>query len=388
VTRDLRLLSVALLFWGVGEGLFFYFQPLYLQQLGADPVRIGAILGAAGVAAVLTHIPAGSISDRLGTKSAINASWILGAASAWAMYLAPNLTWFVVGLVAYYLTLFVMSPMSSYITSMRGNWPAARALTTTYSFFSLGLILGPVVGGNLGQVIGLRTIFAVSGVLFILSTSFVLRLSPQPTLPRVAGQGAWQILKQPGLARLLAIIFFGLFAMTLGWPLIPNFLSDQRGLTLSALGALGSVNAIGIVALNLSIGRLRPRLGFILTHLVVALSVISIWSGTGFVWYALGFLLFGGFRTAHALAVAQAEPLVDRRHLGLTYGLVETMIGAAMAISSALAGLLYGTRPWLPFPASLVLTALGLAISLIFLPKGPAVSLPAAAEIAPSLPRQ
>lgn len=387
MTRDLRLLSMALLLWGVGEGLFFYFQPLYLQQLGADPVRIGAILGVAGLAAVLTHIPAGSLSDRLGTRSAINASWVLGTAAAWAMYLSPNLAWFVVGLVGYYLTLFVMSPLSSYITSMRGTWAPARALTTTYSFFSLGLILGPMVGGYLGEIIGLRTVFAVSGVLFMLSTLLAVRLTPQPTLPSSAGQSAWQVLRQPGMARLLVIVFFSLFAMTVGWPLTPNFLSDQRGLSLSALGALGSINAVGIVVLNLTIGRLRPRLGFALTHVVVALSVIAIWSGTGLAWYALGFFLFGGFRTAHALSVTQAEPLVNHRNLGLAFGLVETMIGSAFAISSAVAGLLYDSQAWMPFPASLALTALGLGISWIFLPKESAVSVPPAAEIAPSLPR-
>jgi hypothetical protein len=41
--RDLILIGTAMFAWGVGEGLFIYFQPIYLEQLGADPIMIGTI---------------------------------------------------------------------------------------------------------------------------------------------------------------------------------------------------------------------------------------------------------------------------------------------------------------------------------------------------------
>ena len=66
--RDLKLLILALMIWGIGEGMFFYFQPIYLEQLGADPALIGLILGSYGVAMMIAHIPAGYLADRLGRK--------------------------------------------------------------------------------------------------------------------------------------------------------------------------------------------------------------------------------------------------------------------------------------------------------------------------------
>ena len=48
LTRDNRLLLFALFTWGAGEGLFTYIQPLYLRQLGAEPVELSAVM--AGVA--------------------------------------------------------------------------------------------------------------------------------------------------------------------------------------------------------------------------------------------------------------------------------------------------------------------------------------------------
>ncbi len=44
MNRDLIIVAISLATWGIGEGLFFFFQPLYLEELGANPVQIGDIL--------------------------------------------------------------------------------------------------------------------------------------------------------------------------------------------------------------------------------------------------------------------------------------------------------------------------------------------------------
>ena len=49
MSRDLKIVSAAMLTWGLGEGMFYIFQPLYIQQFGADPVLIGTILGINGL---------------------------------------------------------------------------------------------------------------------------------------------------------------------------------------------------------------------------------------------------------------------------------------------------------------------------------------------------
>ena len=62
MNRSLIWLGSSLFLWGVGESMFLLFQPVYLQELGAGPIQIGAILGAFGAAMTLTHIPAGHLS--------------------------------------------------------------------------------------------------------------------------------------------------------------------------------------------------------------------------------------------------------------------------------------------------------------------------------------
>jgi len=57
MNRSLLWLGISLFMWGLGESMFLLFQPIYLQQLGADPIQIGVILGAFGAVMMFTHIP-------------------------------------------------------------------------------------------------------------------------------------------------------------------------------------------------------------------------------------------------------------------------------------------------------------------------------------------
>jgi MFS family permease len=151
MSRDLLFFAITLFTWGIGESMFFIFQPLYLQHLGASPLQIGTILGAMGIALAAAHIPAGYLADRLGRRPLIWAAWLLGTIAAWAMALAPSLPLFISGMLLYNLTAFVSSPMNSYITAARGNLSIARVLTFVSATYNAGAIIGPWLGGQIAE---------------------------------------------------------------------------------------------------------------------------------------------------------------------------------------------------------------------------------------------
>src|SRR5258708_6083323 len=95
IDPSLLWLTSAPFVWGIGEGMFMIFEPIYLSQLGANPLQIGTILGAAGVAMLAAHIPAGYLADRIGRRPLLFASWILGLIATWMMALAQALPLFV-----------------------------------------------------------------------------------------------------------------------------------------------------------------------------------------------------------------------------------------------------------------------------------------------------
>ena len=177
--RDLTLVILSMIVWGIGEGMFFFFQPLYLQELGANPITIGVILGSVGVVMALVHIPAGYLADRFGRRQLLWSAWILGTLATLIMAFAPSLQFFVAGMVIYGITIFVAVPLNSYVTAARGSLTIGRVLTFSSAAFNLGAIIGPIIGGLIGQVAGLQTTFKIAALFFVISTGLILFIRKQ-----------------------------------------------------------------------------------------------------------------------------------------------------------------------------------------------------------------
>lgn len=369
MSRDLILLGSSLMTWGIGEGMFFIFQPLYLQQLGANPVTIGVIFGAAGIAMTVAHIPAGHLADRIGRKPLLLASWILGLVATWSMALAPSLTFFVIGLLVYSLTAFVSSPLSSYITAARGNLSVGRALTMISALYNIGAVIGPWLGGQVGERFGLRTIYLIAGCLFIVSLIILLFIKPQPIEqhdPNGNGNGRFVNRR---FVTYLSVIFLAGFSMYLAQPLSSNYLQNQHQLTLESIGVLGSISGLGIVALNLGLGNLRAHIGYLLGQLAVAIFALILWRGTSFPWFCLGYFLIGGYRFARSLATAQTRYLVHQSRMGLAYGITETVGSSAIILAPPIAGFLYQIDPHLMYIVGFCLIIISILVSSRFIPR-------------------
>jgi DHA1 family multidrug resistance protein-like MFS transporter len=367
--RDLILLGASLMTWGVGEAMFFIFQPLYLQQLGADPIAIGVIFGAAGIAMTVMHIPAGHLADRLGRKPLLMASWIMAVLATWVMALAPSLPLFVVGMLLYNLTAFVSSPLSSYITAARGNLSVERALTMVSAFYNAGAILGPWLGGQVGENFGLRTIYFISGAIFIVSFGILLLIKPQPTEtlnPKEDVNGKFINRRFIGY---LSVILLAGFSMYLAQPLSSNYLQNQQHLALESIGLLGTISSLGIVVLNLGLGNLKPRIGYLLAQISVALFTLILWRSTSFAWFGLGFFLLGGYRFSRSIATALTKNLVHQSRMGLAYGMTETVGASAIILAPPVAGFLYQIDPSLMYITAFILILVSILISARFIPR-------------------
>jgi len=369
MSRDLILLGISLMTWGVGEGMFFIFQPLYLQQLGANPLTIGAIFGAAGISMTIAHIPAGHLADRIGRKPLLLASWILAMLATWAMALAPSLPLFVTGMLIYNLTAFVSSPLSSYITAARGKLSVERALTMVSAFYNAGAVLGPWVGGQVGERYGLRTIYFIAGVTFIFSFIILLFINSQPVEKPVTGEITNGQFVNRRFITYLSVIFLAGFSMYLAQPLSANYLQNQHHISLESIGVLGSISSLGIVFLNIGFGNLKAYTGYLLAQSLVALFTLILWRGTSFPWFCLGYFLIGGYRFSRSLATALTKNLVHQSRMGLAYGMTETVGASAIILASPAAGFLYKSNPSLMYIVGFCLIILSIFISARFIPR-------------------
>lgn len=369
MSRDLTLLSISMMTWGVGEGMFFIFQPLYLQQLGADPVAIGLILAAAGIMMTIAHIPAGHLADRIGRKPLLLVSWITAMLAALVMALAPSLPLFVVGLLMYNLTAFVSSPLSSYITAAREKLSVTRALTMVSAFYNGGSFLGPWLGGQVGERFGLRTIYFISAGIFFISFLILLFIKSQPVEIRDPNQVENGRFIDRRFIIYLSVIFLAGFSMYLAQPLSSNYLQNQQGLSLESIGLLGSISSLGIVILNLVLGNLNPFTGYLLGQLSIALYALILWRSTGFLWFCVGYFLVGGYRMSRSLATALTKNLVHQSRMGLAYGMTETVGSSAVILASAVAGFLYQNQPQLMYIVAFCMIVLSILVSARFIPR-------------------
>jgi MFS family permease len=341
---------------------------LYLQQLGANPQTIGWILGASGLMMTVVPIPSGHISDRWGRRQMLIAAWIFGVLSAFTMAMARSLFVFVIGVLMYGITLFVVSPLDSYLTAARGKWSVGRVITFSGIVYNSGVTLGPSLGGWIGDQYGLRTIYAVAACVFVLSTVFIVLIESQPRDHHDPFDPPAALLTNKRYLGFLLVFFLVALAVYLPQPFTPNFLENQRGLSLKQIGNLGSIGGLGTVTFNFLLGMLEARTGFLLGQIGVAAYALLLWKGTGFGWFAIAYFMLGGFRALRGLGIAQVRPLVHESQMGLAYGIAETVGAATTFIIPPIAGYLYALDPFLIYPVALAAISIGFIISSIFAP--------------------
>lgn len=365
---ELIVIGISLFIWGIGEGMFLYFQPIYLHQLGASTMTIAGVFSAFGAAMMIAHIPAGYLADKIGRRPLLWAAWFFGLTAIWIMAAARNLNVFIIGMVMYGLTAFVSSPLYSYITAARGNFSPVRVMTLSSAAFNLGAILGPISGGWIADHYGLRTIYFVSGSIVAVSTILVLFLRAQPRDHHDPAAPPENLLKNSPFLSVVGIGFISMFAMYLSQPLTPNFLETERGLSMGMVGLVGSIGSIGTVVLNLLLGQINTRIGYFISQAVVGLFALLIWRGDHIAWYGLGYFMLGGFRAARMMIFAQVRPLIHQAQMGLAFGLTETANSLATILAPLLAGWLYTQDPLSVYKGALVLICISILIGLRFVP--------------------
>ncbi len=367
MTRDLLLVAISLFTWGLGEGMFIIFQPLYLQQMGIDPKIIGVILGGSGLAMSIAQLPAGYLSDRIGQRPLMWASWVMGMLATGMMALAGSSLWFVAGVLVYGLTGFVTSPLNSYLAAARGRLGVGRALTLVQSLYNLGAVIGPTLGGWIAQQYSISAIYKWSFLIFGISTLIVFLIRKQGLEAHTEDNGP-KIYKNPRFLALLPFVFLTIFVAYLPQPFAPNFLQNQHQLTLSEIGRLGSISSLGTAAIMLVLGNLNSTAGLVIGQVFVGIFAFFLWQGTSQVAYAFGFFFMGGWRLSRYMILAFARTLVHINSTGLAFGTIEMMNGVAVFLAPLLAGFLYAVQPELIFIVSLALLGVCILLNLWCLP--------------------
>lgn len=349
--------------WGVGEGMFVYFQPLALEYWGATPLMIGAIFGLNGIIMTIIQIPSGYLSDRIGTRPIMWMSWAVGMVGVIIMAISGSLEIFIAGMLVYGLSSFTMAANNIYIIGARGSWSVERSLSTVSAAYNLGAVFGPLTGGWIGEWLSLKAVYFFSFGIFLISTIIIFFIRKQP-LPASHKGNASKIrpLLNPRFLVLMSIFFLTFFTLYLPQPLAPAFLKDVHHLSLSSIGFIGAIGSLGNAFFSLLFGGLNAPIGFLIGQVLVGGSSFLFWQSSHWALLALGYFCFGGYRLSRSMMLAFISQLIQPDQRGLAYGIVETMNAMSIIFAPTVAGYLYSQAPTLVFS-----TALGFSIAVFLI---------------------
>jgi MFS family permease len=313
----------------VAMTLLLPFLPLYVEQLGVtDHAAIaewsGAAYGATFFTAALCAPLWGRMADLYGRKlMLIRAS--LGMAVAMSLIGLAQNVWQLVALRL--LAGFLGGYASGSIVLVATQTPKARsgwALGVLSSGVMAGNLAGPLIGGFLPPLIGIRwTFFAAGAVIFVtfLATTFLIKEDkrapgPRKTRPRRGWAGV------PDKRPIIAMLVTGLLLMLANMSIEPiitvyvqTLVRDASQVTMIA-GLVMSAAALGSILSASRLGKLADRIGhwnvIMLCLLVSAVLLIpQAFVTTGWQLVALRFLMglsLGGLLPCIASVIRHSVP--------------------------------------------------------------------------------
>jgi DHA1 family tetracycline resistance protein-like MFS transporter len=179
---------------------------LVRQFEGGDFARASSVTGYFGFAwATMQFIFSpilGAWSDRFGRRPVILISCFGLGIDYIVMALAPSLAWLFLGRIISGITTSNISTAFAYITDVTPPEKRAKQFGLISAVFGLGFIIGPAVGGYLGNI-NLRFPFWAAAALSFGNALYGLFILPESLPPERRAKSAWQMANPLGSLKLL-----------------------------------------------------------------------------------------------------------------------------------------------------------------------------------------
>jgi DHA1 family tetracycline resistance protein-like MFS transporter len=332
----------------MGVGLILPVLPgLVTEFEGGDVAQASHVYGwLVGIFAMMQFLGSpvlGALSDRFGRRRVILISLAGSAIDYVVMALAPTLAWLFVARAIAGLTAGVLATTNAYVADVTAPADRAKAFGLVGAAFGLGFILGPAVGGMLGEF-GLRVPFWVAAGLAALNWLYGLFVLPESLAPENRRDFSWSRANPVGtllaLRRFPAVL--GLaeahFTMSVAqlmthsvWVLYMGYrygwTSFEVGASLAVAGATSVVVQAGLV--KPIIGRIGEQRGFLLAGCVAIVAMTGYGLATqGWMIYAI--LVFASIAGIGGPAL---QSYVTRRVPANEQGSLQGAFGSLMSVA-------------------------------------------------------
>lgn len=291
--------------------------PLQALSQGYSPWSVGLLLALFAAAAVFTALHAGRLADRHGYHRPV--AWAVGLTLLGCL-LALLSTW-ASGALQFALLcggalLTGGGTNVGMLTIQRTGGVAARDNVERVRVFSwLGIapsfsnVIGPVLTGFVIDAFGYRAAYGLlllMPLVSIASARLVPRIQPAGAAAAVAGRRAWDILRAPGMKRLLVVNWLLATCWDVHTFAVP-VLGHERGFSASTIGLILGTFTLAVTGIRLLIPFMAHRLS---ERTVLRSAMVA--AGAVFVLYpfAPNPLVMGALAVLLGISLGSVQPMV------------------------------------------------------------------------------
>ena len=160
--------------FSIGQGAVIPVIPLFARELGASVAVAGLVVGMRGLGQLVFDMPAGLAVSKWGDKGAMVAGTALiglvaiGAAFSTSPIVLAILVFFMGGGWAFW-----QIARLAYVSEVAPLEQRGRALSMTGGMNRVGNFIGPLIGGFMGQYIGLEAAFVAQAVMGLAASAMM-----------------------------------------------------------------------------------------------------------------------------------------------------------------------------------------------------------------------
>jgi MFS family permease len=253
------------------QGLMIPVLPLYARDLGASYGLIGLVVSAQGLGMLVSNIPSAILIRRLGQKRAmllgIGVLALSTAALFWAQSVPEAILFRFIG--GFGLSLYDLARFA-YVADTVNVGRRGRSIALLGGIFRVGRFSGPMIGGVVGAMFGLRASFLLFGgacVAALIIAAIFLRTveTTPPDASTLKPHGGHLLATLRANYRILTTAGIGLlFASTIRagrLVIIPLYAADVLGFDVQEIGLIESISAGLEMLLFYPTGMIMDQLG-------------------------------------------------------------------------------------------------------------------------------
>jgi DHA1 family solute carrier family 18 vesicular amine transporter 1/2 len=324
--------------------------PDFARRLGASPAVIGLMFASFGVTLLAVSMPMGAISDRTGRKLPL-VTGMLALAGSTIMFARAN------SLTALFAARMIQGAADgvtwavgfALVADGYGPEDRGRVMGYVMSGTSLGIIVGPSIGGWLYEAGGVALPFEFVAVLALACAAGFAVLGSERRGDRPTGLSIWSVVRVPPVAFCAAMIVLTGATVAMLEPVLPLFFDRDLGLPPAQIGLLFGIAAVSSTLMPLITGPMAHRWGARRLTLV-GLVLTAAWlpmmaTASGFAsalalivvqWIAIAIIV-----TPSLAHMAEVTAFAGGDAFGIGYGIYNTAWGVGLLGGPALGGWLF-----------------------------------------------